>query len=170
MSTTVTIPGGTAELFDRDEITPRRQIPLKALYTRSGRMLEKLTNARRVINAAGDVDERPELEGPDVLLTEHESEIVQRIQYATTWAWLKSWTLPLPLPANPDAFLDIPAHIVDALDLAVQKHYSDVQSGFEMSKENLEDKDSFTGASEKPKTRSGANAKRRTSTRKTSTS
>ena len=37
MSTTVTIPGGTAELYDPQELTPRRRIPGKALLFRARR-------------------------------------------------------------------------------------------------------------------------------------
>jgi hypothetical protein len=171
MSITVEIPGGTAELFEPKELTPRRRIPAKAIMYRSDEMLAKISSARRVISPAGEVEENPALQGPDVRLTQYEAETLEHLQYATTWGYLKSWTLDIPLPATWEDLLDIPSSIVDPLTDAVQKlGNSEVAAEFEMSIENLEDKESFTGASEKSKTQSGANAKRRNSIRKTSNS
>ena len=48
MSRTVTIPGGTAELFDRNELTPRRRIPAKALMYRADDLFTKIATASRV--------------------------------------------------------------------------------------------------------------------------
>lgn len=171
MSRTIEIPGGTAELFDRDELTPRRRIPAKALLYRADDLLAKIATARTVTNPSGDVEENPSLNGPDVRLTQYEAETLEQLQYATTWGWLKSWTLAIPLPATWEDLLDVPSHITDVLNAEVQKQGNpEVADDFEISKETLEDKGSFTGAPGNSKTQSGANAKRRTSTRKTSNS
>jgi hypothetical protein len=170
MSVTVQIPGGTAELFEPKELTPRRQIPSKALLYRSDKLLGKLATARRVTSPDGETDERPELDGEDVRLTEHEAITLEEIQYATTWGFLKAWTLNIPLPATWDALLDVPLEVTTALNEAVSKLGNpDVVADFEMTPETLRDTSSFTGASEERKTQSEANAKRRTSTRKPST-
>jgi len=47
MSRTVTIPGGTAELFDRNELTPRRTIPYQILLNRADELMSKLAAARK---------------------------------------------------------------------------------------------------------------------------
>lgn len=171
MSRTVEIPGGTAELFDRDELTPRRRIPAKALLYRADDLLAKIASARTVTKPDGESDTRAALNGPDVRLTQYEAETLEQLQYATTWGWLKSWTLDIPLPATWEDLLDVPSHITDALNLEVQKQGNpEVADDFEISKETLEDKGSFTGAPGSSKTQSGATAKRRSSTRKTSNS
>ncbi len=166
MSTTVTIPGGTAELYDRTELTPRRRIPAKALLYRADDLLAKLCVARTVESPTGEVEENPGLTGPALRLTQHEAETLQHLQYATTWGWLKSWTLDFPLPATWEDLLDIPGDITDALNDAVDKLKNpDVAADFEISKETLEDQDSFTGRPGGSKTRSGASGKRRNSRR-----
>jgi hypothetical protein len=174
MSRTVTIPGGTAELFDRAELTPRRTIPYQILLNRADELMSKLAAARKVTAPDGQVEENPNLDGPEHRLTYHESEMLEYLQLASNWGWLKSWTIDLPLPATWEGLLDVPKPITDALHVAILMHASnrtpEVASDFEMSKETLEDKESFTGASEEPKTQSGAAAKRRKSTPKTSTS
>lgn len=165
--TTVQIPGGTAELYDITELTPRRRIPAKALLYRADDLLAKLSVARTVESPDGDVEENPGLTGPDVRLTQYEAETLQHLQYATTWGWLKSWTLDRPLPATWEDLLDVPSDIVEALNDAVdQIKKTDVAADMEISKETLSDEDSFIGNSGGRKTRSGANGKRRNSTRK----
>jgi hypothetical protein len=171
MSRTVTIPGGTAELFDRDELTPRRRIPAKALLYRADDLLAKIASARTVTLPSGESEESAVLNGPDLRLTQYEAETLEHLQYATTWGWLKSWSLDIPLPATWEDLLDVPSHITEALNLEVQKQGNhEVADDFEISKETLEDKGSFTGGPGSSTTPSGATAKRRTSTRKTSNS
>jgi hypothetical protein len=168
MSRTVTIPGGTAELFDRNELTPRRRIPAKALMYRADDLFTKIATASRVESPTGEVDENPILDGPAVRLTQYEAETLEHLQYATTWGWLKSWTLNIPLPATWEDLLDVPTEITDALNTAVQKIGDpDVAGDFEISKETLEDKGSFTGEHGSSKTQSVGTAKRRKSTRTT---
>lgn len=171
MSTTVTIPGGTAELYDPQELTPRRRIPGKALLFRADDLLAKLAVARKVTSPNGDVDENPALLGPEYRLTQHEAEILQHLQYAATWAYLKSWTLDAPFPATWEDLLDVSDDVTDVLNEAVRNLGApDTAADFEMSKETLDNKESFTGASGSSPTRSGAKGKRRKSTRKHSTS
>ena len=171
MSVTVTIPGGTAELFDPKELTPRRRIPAKALLYRADNLIAKLAVARKVTSPNGDVDENPGLRGPEYRLSQHESEILHHLQYATTWGYLKSWTLDLPFPSTWEDLLDLPDNVTDALNEAVRSlGDTDAAADFEMSPETLENKESFTGASGSSPTRSGAKGKRRNSTRKSATS
>ena len=171
MSVTVTIPGGTAELFEASELTPRRRIPAKALLYRADDLLAKIAGARKVTSPNGDVDENPALRGDEYRLSQHEAETLEHLQYATTWGWLKSWTLDIPLPRTWEDLLDVNSEITDALNLAVQNLGNpDAASDFEMSKETLDDKESFTGASGSSPTPSGAKGKRRNSTRKSATS
>lgn len=162
--TTVQIPGGTAELYDITELTPRRRIPAKALLYRADDLLAKLSVARTVESPDGDVEENPGLTGPDVRLTQYEAETLQHLQYATTWGWLKSWTLDRPLPATWEDLLDVPSDIVEALNDAVDRlKKTDVAADFEMSPGTLADEGSFTGRPGNSTTPSGANGKRRKS-------
>lgn len=171
MSRTVTIPGGTAELFDRKELTPRRRIPAKALLYRSDNLLTKIASARSVESPTGEVEENPVLDGPAVRLTQYEAETLEHLQIATTWGWLKSWTLDIPLPAMWEDLLDVPSEITDALNIEVQKLGNpEVVADMELSAETLVDKESFTGNSADSKTPSQANGKRRSSPRKPSNS
>lgn len=173
MSRTVEIPGGTAELFDRAELTPRRTIPYQALLYRADDLMVKLARARRVVSTSGEVDENPDLDGPEHRLTPHEAEMLEYLQLASDWGWLKSWTLDIPLPATWEGLLDVPNQVTDAIHAGILDAGNpapEVSSDFEMSEETLENKESFTGGPGSSKTQSGAPAKRRTSTRKTSTS
>lgn len=169
MSRTIQIPGGTAELFDRAELTPRRRIPAKALLYRADDLLSKIATSRTVTSPSGEVDERPALKGPDIRLTQYEAETLEHLQYATTWGWLKSWSLDLPLPATWEDLLDVPTDITEVLNAEVQKQGNpEIVDDFEPGEETLPDKTSFTGGPGSSKTQSVATAKRRTSTRKTS--
>ncbi|MDQ0241161.1 hypothetical protein [Arthrobacter bambusae] len=173
MSRTIQIPGGTAELFDRDELTPRRTIPYQALLYRADKLMEKLANARRVVSVSGEVEENPDLDGPEHRLTPHEAETLEYLQLANDWGWLKSWSLDIPLPATWEGLLDIPNKVTNAIHAAIVEAANpvpEVASEFEMTEETLEDKQSFTGAGGGSKTQSEAPAKRRKSTPKTSTS
>lgn len=168
MSSTVDIPGGTAELFDRNELTPRRRIPAKALLYRADDLLAKIASARTLTKPDGESDTRPALSGEDVRLTQYEAETLEHLQYATTWGWLKSWTLDIPFPTTWEDLLDVPSDVTDALNAAVQKLGNpEVADDFEMSAETLTDKGSFTGGPGSSTTRSGAPAKRRKSAPKT---
>jgi hypothetical protein len=150
MSTTVELPGGSAVILDKIELTPRKQLPLKRLFLRSGDLMVKLAAARTVTSPDGEVEENDTLTGEDLVLNAHEAEILSLIQYATTWAYLKSWTLDLPFPKSPDDMLDLPSHVNDALDSALTAIHGTKTAAeqFEPSEETLEDESSFTGNSE----------------------
>lgn len=168
--TTVDIPGGTAELYDPKDLTPRRRIPAKALLYRADALLFKLYGARTIISPTGDVEENPALTGPEVRLTQHEAETLQNIKYASTWGFLKSWTLDRPLPATWEDLLDLPAEIIDPIHDAVENiGKPDAIASIEMSEETLVDEGSFTGSSAASKTSSKGNGKRRSSRRKRTT-
>lgn len=167
MSVTVDIPGGTAELYEPKELTPRRQIPSKALLYRSDKLMAKISRARTVTSPDGETDERPELDGDDIRLTEHEAITLEEIQYATTWGFLKAWTLPLPLPATWHDLLDVPLEVTAVLNEAVAKLGNpDVAASIEMTPETLSDAGSFTGNSGNTGTSAKANARRRNSAKK----
>lgn len=173
MSRTIQIPGGTAELFDRDELTPRRTIPYQSLLYRADKLMEKLANARRVVSVSGEVEENPDLDGPEHRLTPHEAETLEYLQLANDWGWLKSWTIDIPLPATWEGLLDVPNKVTNAIHAAIvgaANPVPEVAPDFEMSKETLADKGSFTGEPGLSKTQSGGTAKRRKSTPRTSTS
>ena len=172
MSRTIQIPGGTAELFDRDELTPRRTIPYQALLYRADDLMVKLAHARRVVSPSGDVDENPDLDGPEHRLTPHEAETLEYLQLASDWGWLKSWSLDIPLPATWEGLLDVPNKVTNAIHAAIANAGNPTPEApsFEMTEEALEDKGSFTGEPGSSKTQSGGTAKRRKSTPKTATS
>lgn len=174
MSKTVPLLDGHAVMFDRDEITRRRTLPYDILLNQSDKLMAKLASARRVVAPDGQVEESEALDGPEYRLTAHESETLEYMQLALNWSWLKSWTIDAPFPETWEDILDLPKKVADALHLAVQLHANgksaDISAEFEMSKETLEDKDSFTGEPGNSKTQSGGTAKRRKSTPRTSTS
>lgn len=174
MSRTVSLLDGTAELFDRDEITRRRTLPYDILLNQSDKLMAKLAHARRIVSLTGEVEENDALDGPEHRLTAHESETLEYMQTALDWSWLKSWTLDIPFPATWEDLLDAPKKVTDALHEAVQIHASgrsaEIAPDFELSVETLENKESFTGSSDASKTSSKAPAKRRSSTRKPSNS
>jgi hypothetical protein len=172
MSTIIIIPGGTAELYDPKELTPRRRIPAKSLLNRSDDLLLKLVMARRVTTPDGGTETEDEnLPGPDLRLTPHEAEIIEHIKYATAWGYLKSWTLDRPLPASWEDMLDLPDGIADVIvDTVNSMPVYDPAADAEMTLANLENKRSFTGSSDATKTSSKGRGKRRSSPRKHSNS
>lgn len=150
MSSTVTIPGGTAELFAKSELTPRRRRPLEKLDVQNGPLMARIRDARRIIKADGTSEENPGLFGPDLILTDRDAEQMTSYQDAKIWARLKSWTLPEPVPASPDGLLDIPGPVYDALALAVvalEASEAGQVNQFVPSDETLENPESPTGAS-----------------------
>lgn len=172
MSKTVPLLDGHAVMFDRDEITRGRTLPYDILLNQSDKLMAKLARARRVVAPDGQVEENDALDGPEYRLTAHESETLEYMQLAQHWSWLKSWTIDFPFPETWEDLLNLPQKVTDALKVAVLAHAngrsSDITDEAEMTGENLENKDSFTGSSDASKTSSKAPAKRRSSTRKPS--
>jgi hypothetical protein len=125
MAITVQIPGGQAELLNtRAELTPRKRREIEVIAARVGRKVEAAQNARRITcegdlivdnTEALDDDGKPKFTGPDVELSERELRLLGRLNDAIAWALLKSWTLEIPLPADPDELLDIPGDVYDVL-------------------------------------------------------
>jgi len=150
MSTQVTIPGGTAELFTAPELTPRRRRPLEKLDVLNGPLFAKIRVARTVTKADGTSEENVGLFGPDLVLTDHDADLLTRYQDAKVWARLKSWTLTDALPASPDALLDVPGPVYDALAVgvaALEKAEAVVVDPFTPSEATLENPESPIGAS-----------------------
>lgn len=144
MTTTITIPGGTAELYGPRELTPRRRKPSELLATMLGRTLTQIGTAQRLLCDGLVVEDRTRILekdgeivpvgededidqviaesgatrkylGPDLDLTRSQLALINELNDVGAWALLKSWTLPDPLPATPDAFLDIPGPVYDAV-------------------------------------------------------
>lgn len=160
MPRTIDIPGGTAELYLREELTPRRQKPVKSLFFRSGSLLDKLQKNATVVHPDGSVDENPGLPEGVLHLTVEEADLLVDIQYATTWGYLKSWTLDIPVPRSVDELMDVPTNIVDVLNAeakAIDKGVP-ISADFEPGDETVDDEDSPTGASGDSATPSAAAA------------
>lgn len=172
MSKTIQIPGGTAELFEPRELTPRRNMPARSIVRRADDLMFKIIMARRITDPNGEtVDENEHLDGPELRLTPHEAEMLEHLKYASAWAFLKSWTLDLPFPETWEAMLDLPQNVADAIVSATDNIGSaDVAAQMELTKETIENKESFTGSSAALPTSSKAKGKRRSSPRKRSNS
>lgn len=155
MSRSIEIPGGTAELFDEAELTPRRQRPVQELALQVGSLMDRLANAKKVSTSTGETDERPSLAGlEDVEISDRQASQLSRLQDLVTFMYLKSWSLPEPLPADADALLDLPLALYNALSKAAAQSYNGtvpdadpVSAGFEASDATLENEASPTGAS-----------------------
>lgn len=150
MSTTVEIPGGTAELYEYGELTPRRQRPVKELGLRLGDLINRLQNAYSITSADGEEAGAPlpGLTGEPVEISEEQAALLTLFSDRVTIMWLKSWTLDIPLPTNTDELLDIPTPVYDELSKACAKAQASTrESEFEPSKETLADETSPTGAS-----------------------
>lgn len=144
MSHTIEVPGGEAEFFDADELTPRRKRPVEELGLQLGDLIQRIQDARKVTGAADD--ETTGLTGPDLEISDRQAALLAKFSDVATIMWLKSWTLDLPFPANPDALLDLPSKLYDAL----QREAGKLQKGtdnseFEANDETLADPNSPTG-------------------------
>ena len=163
----IEVPGGHADLYEKHELTPRRQIPVRALMTRASDLYAKVLLARVVVSPTGETEETPGLPGEPLHLTQEEAELLEEIGYATAWAYLKGWTLPHPLPRTWQDFLDIPHEVATAIKEEVAKVNAgpSTAESFEPSKDTLQDGESFTGGSGTTSSGSGASATTTKSTR-----
>ncbi|MGN6607963.1 MAG: hypothetical protein ACTHMS_13250 [Jatrophihabitans sp.] len=154
MSRTIDLPGGaTAVLADnKNEITPRRRREVEILGSRLGRLMEPLMTAARILCEGDVIEDRstlrtddgdPKYPGPDVDLTEQQLRLLSRLNDATVFAILRSWSLG-PLPATADDLLDLDPAVYDALRLEAAKA-SDIFARDEFSVDNIEDPASPTG-------------------------
>ncbi|GGH93742.1 hypothetical protein ACFFGR_09165 [Arthrobacter liuii] len=148
MSITVTIPGGTAEILTPDELTPRRQRAVQVVALQAAPLIKKMQSAGTLNLPDGSVKPNPDATAgmPDVNLTEDEANLFFRIQDASIYTHLKSWTLDIPRPETIDAVQDIPSPVYDALSTAINTQ-APVQAQFEPSETTLEDKGSPFGES-----------------------
>lgn len=121
MSIEIQIPGGTATLLTNKELTPRRRRPIEKADVQNGPLFTKIRDARRVVNPDGTVTENTGLWGPDLVLTEHDADLLTSYSDKKIIARLSSWTLAIPLPTTVDALLDIPGDVYDALQEGVAK-------------------------------------------------
>jgi len=151
MSQSIEIPGGTAELFDDSELTPRRQRPVQELALQVGGLMDRIAQANKVTTADGvGEDVKPTLGGADVEINDRQAGQLSRLGDLVTFMYLKSWTLDVAFPATADDLLDIPSPVYNAISKAAAKMYNgtgETGSGFEPSDKTLEDEASPTGAS-----------------------
>jgi hypothetical protein len=112
------------------EMTGRHRREIELLAARLGPIASEMDTAGRIL-VDGDVveDRRDELEpktgrprfpGPDLNLTERQWRLTYDMNLATTWALLKSWSLPDPLPARPDDLLDLDPVLYETITSAAQ--------------------------------------------------
>jgi hypothetical protein len=152
MSYTVTIPGGTAELLERTELTARRQRAIEVITLQSPSLIKKMNSAGKVKTPDGQVIDNPDTTDADALpeieLDEKEATLFFRIQDATLYAMLKSWTLPQPTPETVDAVQDLPAPVYAALMQGVKDAPSSDAASFAPNDASVEDKASPFGNSE----------------------
>lgn len=152
MSVFYDIPGGRAELFERDELTARRQLPGKMILNANAALIQRVTVAAVVKSPKGELELNPGLVTEEEFhLSEADMLVLERLQCATTWARLKSWTLDRVLPATPDDLLDLQPAVYETLKAACQeqqgKESGTVADLFEPSDTSLEDTESPFGNS-----------------------
>ena len=149
LPTTVKIPGGQASFYSKDDLPPRRERELRiALAQVDWGKARRLANAQRILSEKGDeLDASDVLPGEDIILTEHEARQFNEVGDVAAWAFLKSWTLQdahingetttltqRPLPADPDAFLDLPRDVNKPI----------MQASAELLADFMETDDTFT--------------------------
>lgn len=140
---TIDIPGGQATFYDQDEITPRRLRPIQEATLRMGHLMTAVMQARSV----GGEDARPELPGaslPD--MNADEAHLFVGLQDLAVWAFLKSWTLPDPVPDTPDGLQDLPMGLYAALAAEGSRLFS-ASDSFQVGQQTVGDRSSPTGAS-----------------------
>ena len=153
MAVTFDIPGGQATMIDRrDEVKPRRRREVELIASRVGTVVVAASQAARLYcgedlvvdnSDVKDDDGEPVFSG-DVHLTEHQLRMLARLNDAVTWALLTGWTLPEPLPEDPDALLDIDAPVFDALrQKAAELNAAMGDGGFTV--DAVEDREAPTG-------------------------
>ncbi|QAY16126.1 hypothetical protein SEA_SONALI_13 [Arthrobacter phage Sonali] len=160
MSYTVEIPGGTAELLEPEELTPRRQRAVQVIALQSGPLMKKMEAAGSMKLPDGTVKESKDAtldDLPEVELTEREATLFFKIQDATIYAHLQSWTLDIARPQTIDEVQDIPGPVYDALSEAInQREEAAKAESFEPNEVTLEEPASPFGSSSDSATSSTA--------------
>jgi hypothetical protein len=155
MTTTIDIPGGTAEMWEMDELTPALTMKLDVYSLRHSAMLAKVQKNAAAIQEAQD---KAEAEGteldqmsiPDIGLDDDEAEQYLTMQYLTALVYLKSWTLDRPVPTALPDLLAVPLTVVRPLVQYAGKANTDAQmaaAGLEESEATVMDPESPTGPS-----------------------
>lgn len=119
MTVQIEIPGGTADLYTEDEITPRRLKPVVRLSLQNGSVIQKMQDA------GGEAGVLP------ADMTDAEADRFTDIQTITAWAYLAGWSLDRPLPATADDMFDVPQSIVTAIAQAATKAKQDAAKTLE---------------------------------------
>lgn len=160
MSNTIAVPGGSATFYDVNELTPRRRRPLEVLFVQMGDLQERIQAAATVTvtdpadgSAATTAPLEPAVAGKTslavpIVLDAREAGLMVEVGQVAAWAFLKSWTLPEPVPATPDDMLDISSTaLYDAVVGHGAKLYSgNVGDGFDLGPETVTDPASPTVA------------------------
>jgi len=121
---TVNIPGGTAELLDLEDMTPRRTRAMDVIQFRYPALMAKLTRQEiehQANVAAAQAAGQPVPDMPDPHLSEAEAEALALMENATIYAQLGSWTLDIPRPETVDAVQDMPLSVYNALKIAIME-------------------------------------------------
>lgn len=155
MPTTVDIPGGTAEILDRSELTARRQRAIEVIALLSAPVVKKVQAAGKAVTPDGETVIAPGVDpnaAEDALaavhLTEDEAALFFKIQDASIYAHLLSWTLDRPRPETVDAVQDLPLNVYEALREAVTKAtQGDPAESFEPNDASVENPNSPSGSS-----------------------
>lgn len=138
MTFQIEIPGGTADLYTEDEITPRRLKPVVKLSIRNSAVTEKVQAAQKL------KDSGVEAATPD--FTDDEADRFADMQVITAWAYLAGWSLDREIPDTPDGMFDVPQAIVNAISEAIKKVKEDAAKDLEPSPENVANPESPTSA------------------------
>jgi hypothetical protein len=118
------LPGGGRAYWRRHGDLNVRQLRELAVYdTATMPRMIQLMNAKQIIGPDGKplTDVSANLGGMPVGLTPAEARMFAEMSDVAVWAFLKSWTLhkpsgeQVPLPADPDAVLDLPLDVYTAL-------------------------------------------------------
>jgi hypothetical protein len=116
LTTTVTIPGGTATLRDPGKLKVKHRRRMTVLTQEFGmaRFMEIMTIGSAAQSINGGVLEMAEVMD-SMHLTPRESELMQLMNEAAVWQLLDSWTLPDPLPATADDVGEMDQGVYDVL-------------------------------------------------------
>lgn len=134
---TVNIPGGTATLREPEQLKVKHRRPIQILVGSLGQA--RAEELQRTIAEGG-------IRALDTLgLTEHEYELIFRMNEATLFAFLESWTIDDPLPLSADDVGDMRGDVYDALMIEAAKVRTVPDDRFTLAA--VEDLSSPTGAS-----------------------
>lgn len=140
--------GTVAFWFKVDELSPRRSREMDVYEVTLMPKLRQLMVAQKIIGPDGEtLAEDNGLGGLPVGLSLDESRMLFDMNDTAAWAYLKSWSLPDPLPESPAALLDLHPTLYQALIGHAAKITKQrlVTPGFELSDESVENDDSPSG-------------------------